>query len=213
MAGDRAFDHADDVLGYVGGVCGSRGVPRRTAAPSSRASGSWTTTCARADRCTRGPPLPHRDGREGGLAQRAAGPLQRARPPRPQEGSILGHLDVERTPAARLAAQMLRFGVWNVRTKRGRKRPPAERAVVEDAHPAIITEEARAIAQARRVQSVQSHFDTGHHRSRDSRHLLSGGLFRGARCGSNMTGFRRWPESARSLPRRSKRRGAAENRR
>ena len=80
--------------------------------------------------------------------------------------------------------------VWNVHRKNGTKRPPSEWVVVENAHEAIITEdEARAIASVRRAASGKR-FDTGYGKSRASRYLLSGGLFKCDRCGSNMTGFK-----------------------
>jgi len=82
------------------------------------------------------------------------------------------------------------YGVWNVHRKNGTIRPPAEWVIVENAHPAIISEEeARAIASARR-SIARKQFDAGYGKSRTSDYLLSGGLFRCERCGSNMIGFR-----------------------
>src|SRR5215472_14582231 len=47
--------------------------------------------------------------------------------------------------------QFCGYGVWNVRTKEGRERPPSDWVIVPNAHPALITEdEARAISTARR---------------------------------------------------------------
>jgi len=84
------------------------------------------------------------------------------------------------------------FGVWNVHRKNGTKRPPTEWLVVENAHPPIITEdEAKAIAEARRRRSGERRFDPGFGTSRKSCYLLSGGLFKCGRCGSNMIGLRR----------------------
>ena len=78
--------------------------------------------------------------------------------------------------------------VWNVHRKNGSVRPVSEWIIVEDAHPPIISaEEAKAIADARSRQS-RKRFDTGYGRSRTSPYLLSGGLFRCERCGSNMLG-------------------------
>ena len=83
------------------------------------------------------------------------------------------------------------YGVWNVHKKKGSTRPPSEWVVVENAHPAIITaDEAKAIASARRFQSRAKRFDLGYGKSRTSPYLCSGGLFKCARCGSNMIGFR-----------------------
>ncbi|MCE5237146.1 recombinase family protein [bacterium] len=82
------------------------------------------------------------------------------------------------------------FGVWNVHHKNGRKRPPSEWLIVEKAHQALITEdEARAVLEARERKRHQG-FDAGYGRSRESRYLLSGGLFKCARCGNNMIGRR-----------------------
>ena len=82
------------------------------------------------------------------------------------------------------------YEVWNVHRKNGSIRPASEWVIVEKAHPAIITEEeARAIAAHRR-SSARKQFDTGYGKSRESRYLLSGGLFKCGRCGSNMIGFR-----------------------
>ena len=59
------------------------------------------------------------------------------------------------------------------------------------AHPPIITEdEARRIAGVRREQNKKRFYDKGFGRSRASKYLLSGGLFKCARCGSNMAGLR-----------------------
>jgi len=84
------------------------------------------------------------------------------------------------------------YGVWNVHGKHGRERPASEWVVVPNAHPAIITEEeAKAIAAARRLRREENRrFDGGCRRSQTSSYLLSGGLFKCGRCGSNMIGFR-----------------------
>jgi site-specific DNA recombinase len=86
--------------------------------------------------------------------------------------------------------QFCGYGVWNVRTKEGRERPPSEWVVVPNAHPALITEdEARAIVAARRRAQTAT-FPVNQGNSLKSRYLLSGGLFRCQRCGANMMGFR-----------------------
>ncbi len=83
------------------------------------------------------------------------------------------------------------YGVWNVHRKNGTKRPPSEWVIVENAHEALITEQvAKAIATARQ-SGRRRRFDVGYATSRNSRYLLSGGLFKCERCGSNMTGLHR----------------------
>jgi site-specific DNA recombinase len=80
------------------------------------------------------------------------------------------------------------FGVWNVRDKQGRERPTSEWVIVENAHPALITEaEARQVAEARKANG-KKRLEAGSSRARRSNYLLSGGLFRCERCGANMTG-------------------------
>ena len=87
--------------------------------------------------------------------------------------------------------QLCGYGVWNARTKEGRERPVSEWVIVPNAHPALITEdEARAIMAARRRAQASATIPTNRGRSQTSRYLLSGGLFRCQRCGSNMIGFR-----------------------
>jgi hypothetical protein len=82
------------------------------------------------------------------------------------------------------------YAVWNVHTKAGRERPPEDWVIAERGHEALITEEeARRIAEARRSFGGKKQFNAGASRSRTSRYLLSGGLFRCGRCGANMTGF------------------------
>ncbi len=84
------------------------------------------------------------------------------------------------------------YGVWNVRGKSQRMNPAAEWVIVENAQPALITEEeAQAIMAVRERQSAKHTSETGAQaRSKGSRFLLSGGLFKCARCGANMAGFR-----------------------
>lgn len=80
-------------------------------------------------------------------------------------------------------------GVWNVRDKQGRERPPDEWIVVENAHEALITgEEAQGILAVRKAAGKKQ-FETGGSRARASAYLLSGGLFRCDRCQGNMIGF------------------------
>jgi hypothetical protein len=82
------------------------------------------------------------------------------------------------------------FGVWNVHRKNGSIRPADEWVVVPNAHPAIISEEeAKAITAVRRGEG-RKRFSSTSNRSRSSPYLLSGGLFKCARCGANMTGLR-----------------------
>jgi hypothetical protein len=83
------------------------------------------------------------------------------------------------------------FEVWNVHTKRGSVNPASEWTIVENAHQALITEEqAMAIVSARKDRKRTGAFDRGYGRSRKSPYLLSGGLFKCDRCGSNMTGYK-----------------------
>ena len=78
-------------------------------------------------------------------------------------------------------------GVWNVRDKKGRERPPAQWIVVDNAHEALLTgEEAQKILEVRKGGGKKQ-FDAGS-RSRTSDYLLSGGLFRCDRCQGNMIG-------------------------
>lgn len=86
------------------------------------------------------------------------------------------------------------YGVWNVRGKTQRINPVSEWVIVDNAHPAIISEEeAKAIAEARQQKSFKR-FDKGSNRTHSSPYLLSGGIFVCARCGSNMVGFVRTKE-------------------
>ena len=83
------------------------------------------------------------------------------------------------------------YGVWNVRGKKQRMNPPSEWTVVENAHEALITEdEARKIMEIRsqRQPALPQH-SGARARSKGSRYVLSGGLFRCGTCGSNMAGF------------------------
>jgi hypothetical protein len=82
------------------------------------------------------------------------------------------------------------YAVWNVHTKAGRERPSEDWVIAERGHEELITEEeARGIAEARRSFGGKKQFNAGPTRSRTSRYLLSGGLFRCGRCGANMIGF------------------------
>ena len=87
------------------------------------------------------------------------------------------------------------YGVWNVHGKRGRRKPPSEWEVVENAHPAIITlQEAEAIAEVNRQQSRAANDKSKGRmaavRTKNSPYLLSGGLFVCERCGDNMVGHK-----------------------
>ncbi len=86
------------------------------------------------------------------------------------------------------------YGVWNVRGKYERHRPPSQWQVVENAHPAIITmEEAEAIMAVNQRQSERgaekSKGRMAQVRTENSRYLLTGGLFTCKRCGENMVGY------------------------
>jgi hypothetical protein len=82
------------------------------------------------------------------------------------------------------------YGVWNVHRKNGSIRPASEWVIVENAHPAIIAEEEAQAIVAVRQGAKRRGFDSGCHRSQSSPYLLSGGLFKCGRCGSNMIGLR-----------------------
>ena len=87
--------------------------------------------------------------------------------------------------------QLCGYGVWNARTKEGRELPTSEWVIVPNAHAALITEdEARLIMAARRRAREKATIPTNRGGSRISRYLLSGGVFKCRRCGSNMIGFR-----------------------
>jgi hypothetical protein len=88
--------------------------------------------------------------------------------------------------------QFCGYGVWNARTKEGRERLASEWVIVPNAHPALITEEeARALLAARRrCAQATAMIPNNRGRSQISEYLLSGGLFKCQRCGSNMIGFR-----------------------
>lgn len=84
------------------------------------------------------------------------------------------------------------YGVWNVRGKNQRYNPPSEWVIVENAHEALITEEvARRIMEARKNRRCEQFENRSSGRAQRSRYLLSGGVFRCGRCGSNMIGFRK----------------------
>jgi site-specific DNA recombinase len=85
--------------------------------------------------------------------------------------------------------QFCGHGVWNVHRKNGSIRPAAEWVIVENAHPAIITEEQALQITARRRSGQRKRFDAGYGQSRTSKYLLTGGTFKCARCGANMTGL------------------------
>ncbi|HOF67772.1 MAG TPA: recombinase family protein [Candidatus Fermentibacter daniensis] len=83
------------------------------------------------------------------------------------------------------------YEVWNVHARHGRQNPPADWEIVPNAHEALISEEElEAVLQARE-RNRSSAFDGGFHRSATSDFLLSGGLFKCGRCGSNLMGLRK----------------------
>lgn len=90
--------------------------------------------------------------------------------------------------------QFAGYGVWNVRGKSQRINPPSEWVVVENAHPALITEgEAQQIMEIRKGRTCAKFTKTSN-RTHSSPFLLSGGMFKCARCGANMVGFIRTQE-------------------
>ncbi len=84
------------------------------------------------------------------------------------------------------------YGVWNVRGPSARRKPVSEWEIVEDAHPAIITEEeAIAIANVRRgIRETYPGPPRG--RSRKSHFLLTGGVSVCDRCGKNLVGHKKY---------------------
>jgi len=91
-----------------------------------------------------------------------------------------------------MALQYAGYGTWNVRKKRRQRwNRPEEWEIVENAHPAIITEaQARQLLRVRgEARAIHAHTSTrmSQVRSSGSRFVLSGGLFKCARCGANMT--------------------------
>jgi len=87
------------------------------------------------------------------------------------------------------------YGIWNVHSPRGRRRPPSEWEIVENAHPAIITlEQAEGIMDINERQSRlgrdKSRGRMTTVRTQGSRYLLTGGLLVCRRCGANMVGYR-----------------------
>ncbi len=85
------------------------------------------------------------------------------------------------------------YGVWGARKKRRQRwNDPREWEIVENAHPAIISEqEAKRVLEARR-RARETHACASARmssvRSHGSRFVVSGGLFRCTRCGANMVG-------------------------
>ena len=87
--------------------------------------------------------------------------------------------------------QFAGYGVWNVRGKSQRVNPPSEWVVVENAHPALITEaEVQQIIEIRKGRTC-SKFTKTSNRTHSTSYLLSGGLFKCGRCGSNLMGIRK----------------------
>ncbi len=83
------------------------------------------------------------------------------------------------------------YGVWNVHKKNGQKRPPSDWVIVPQAHEALISEAtAMSISEHRKRKRREHSQFTGLGGSRNSPYLLSGGLFKCDRCGSNMTGYK-----------------------
>jgi site-specific DNA recombinase len=76
---------------------------------------------------------------------------------------------------------------WNVRGKGTKRTEPDNWEIVENAHPAIITDqEAMLILETRRRLRAEH---PSMWKSKGSGYLLSGGLFKCARCGRNLVGY------------------------
>ena len=83
------------------------------------------------------------------------------------------------------------YGVWNVRGKTQRVNPPSEWVIVKNAQEALISEETvQQILEVRRGRSCSKFMKTSN-RTHSSPYLLSGGVFKCARCGANLVGFER----------------------
>jgi hypothetical protein len=84
------------------------------------------------------------------------------------------------------------LGIYNMKTKKNKPKPPDQWVIEEKASPAIITEEEAAhIWEVRQdVKKARTFYDPGYGSSRRSKYLLSGGPFKCTRCGANMTGYR-----------------------
>ncbi len=81
------------------------------------------------------------------------------------------------------------YGIWNVHKKNGKKRPSSEWVIVPNAHEPLISEDSVVAIQRNRAEKRAKYsFDKGYGKSRTSRYILSGGLFRCDRCGQNMIG-------------------------
>jgi len=85
------------------------------------------------------------------------------------------------------------YGTWGVRKKRRQRwNRPEDWEVVENAHPAIIGEDECKSALRARQAALEASANCSERmsriRSQSSRFLLSGGLFKCARCGANMAG-------------------------
>lgn len=87
--------------------------------------------------------------------------------------------------------QFAGYGVWNVRGKNQRTNPPSDWVIVENAQEALISEDLAAQIIDARLKTRNRRFDKGYSRSRNSRYLLSGGLFTCGRCGSNLLGMKK----------------------
>ncbi len=61
--------------------------------------------------------------------------------------------------------------------------------IVPNAHPALISEDEALTIYRVRQSKASARFDKGYSRSKKSNYLLSGGIFKCARCGANMIGF------------------------
>jgi DNA invertase Pin-like site-specific DNA recombinase len=78
--------------------------------------------------------------------------------------------------------------LWNVRGKRTKRQNPEYWEIVEDAHPAIISEEEVSLILDVRREQRRKYPQFG--KTRGSNYLLTGGLFICDRCGKNMIGHK-----------------------
>ena len=84
------------------------------------------------------------------------------------------------------------YAVWNVRGEKSKAKPATEWEIVPNAHSAIITDdEAKAILNARReARILRPGYRNGGGRAHKSKYLLTGGVSKCDRCGSNLISHR-----------------------
>ncbi len=114
--------------------------------------------------------------------------LDAAGVPSPRYGKTWGTSSVHSLLEFNVLLQFAGYGVWNVRGQKQRRNPRHEWVIVENAHPAITTlDEVLKVQEIREARSAYCPKDNqAMVRASGSRFLLTGGLFKCGRCGSNM---------------------------